>query len=93
MEQDILERLYFGRIVPWENRSGNTPEMDLFSGQVYQDVECLTQVLGDEEKEVLGRLLDNGSELERLQVCEGFKDGFRLGVQLVVAGLGGENQL
>ena len=28
MEQDILDRLYFGKIVPWENRRGNTPEMD-----------------------------------------------------------------
>ena len=29
MEQDILDRLYYGKIVPWENRRGNTPEMDL----------------------------------------------------------------
>ena len=25
MEQDILDRLYYGKIVPWENRRGNTP--------------------------------------------------------------------
>ena len=92
MEQDILDRLYYGKIVPWENRRGNTPEMDLLSGQVDQDIQWLKKVLGDKEKEVLGRLLENASELERLQVCEGFKDGFRLGIQFVVAGLGGEKQ-
>ena len=27
MEQDILDRLYYGKIVPWEKRRGNTPEM------------------------------------------------------------------
>ena len=25
-------------------------------------------------------------------LCEGFKDGFRLGIQFIVAGLGGEKQ-
>ena len=92
MEQDILDRLYYGKIVPWENRRGNTPEMDSLSGQVDQDIQWLKKVLGDEERNVLGRLLENASELERLQVCEGVKDGFRLGIQLVVAGLGGEKQ-
>ena len=69
MEQDILDRLYYGKIVPWENRRGNTPEMDLLSGQVDQDIQWLKKVLGDKEKEVLGHLLENASELERLQVC------------------------
>ena len=73
MEQDILDQLYYGKIVPWENQ-------------------WLKKALCDKEKEVLGRLLENASELERLQVCEGFKDGFRLGIQLVVAGLGGEKK-
>lgn len=92
MEQDILDRLYYGKIVPWENRRDNTPEMDSLSGQVDQDIQWLKRALCDKEKEVLERLLENVSELERLQVCEGFKDGFRLGVQLVVAGLGSEKQ-
>lgn len=92
MEQDILDRLYYGKIVPWENRRGNNPEIDSLSGQVEQDIQWLKRALCDKEKEVLGRLLENVSELERLQVCEGFKDGFRLGIQLVVAGLGSEKQ-
>ena len=92
MEQDILDQLYYGKIVPWENRRSNTPEMDSLSGQVDQDIQWLKKVLGDEERNVLGRLLENASELERLQVCDCFKDGFRLGIQLVVAGLGSEKQ-
>ena len=39
MEQDILEQLYFGRIVPWENRNDKTPEIEQCSEQVYQDME------------------------------------------------------
>lgn len=92
MEQDILSQLYYGNIVPWENRNDKTPEMEPFSDQVDKDIQCLEKLLDDEGKKVLERLLDNSAELERLMVCEGFKDGFRLGVQLVTAGMGSGNK-
>lgn len=50
MEQDILEQLYFGRIVPWENRNDKTPEIEQCSEQVYQDMEHLAQLLDEEWK-------------------------------------------
>ncbi|MDO4306958.1 MAG: hypothetical protein Q4C77_08990 [Eubacteriales bacterium] len=87
MEQDILSQLYYGNIVPWENRNDKTPAMEAFSDQVDKDIQCLEKLLDDEGKKVLERLLDNSAELERQMVCEGFKDGFRLGVQLVTAGM------
>lgn len=93
MEQDILEQLYFGRIVPWENRNDKTPEIEQCSEQVYQDVERLTQLLDEDGKKILERLMDNRSELESRQILEGFKDGFRLGVQLTAAGFGNKNKL
>ena len=79
MEQDILEQLYFGRIVPWENRNDKTPEMEQCSEQVYQDVERLTQLLDEDGKKILERLMDNRSELESHQILEGFKDGVPAG--------------
>ncbi|MCB6993237.1 hypothetical protein LI177_07070 [bacterium 210820-DFI.6.37] len=87
MEQGILNQLYYGKIVPWENRNDKTPEMEAFSEQVDQDIERLEKLLDDEGKKVLERLLDNSAELERQMVCEDFKDGFRLGVQLLTAGM------
>ena len=43
MEQDILEQLYFGRIVPWENRNDKTPEMEQCSEQVLEiKISCKT---------------------------------------------------
>lgn len=92
MEQDILNRLYYGHIVPWEKRNDKTPEMEPFNDQADQDIQFLENVLDDEGKKVLERLLDNSAEMERLMVCEGFKDGFRLGVQLMAAGLDGGNK-
>ena len=93
MEQDILEQLYFGRIVPWENRNDKTPEIEQCSEQVYQDMEHLAQLLDEDGKKILERLMDNRSELESHQILEGFKDVFRLGVQLTAAGLGNKNKL
>lgn len=87
MGQDILKQLYFGEIVPWENRNDKTPEMVLLSDQIDADIKVLEQLLDDTGKQMLERLLDNSAELERKLVFEGFKDGFRLGVQLTAAGL------
>ena len=86
MEQDILEQLYFGRIVPWENRNDKTPEMEQCSGQGLSGWRHLTQLLDRDRKKISRQLMDNRSELESHQILEGFKDGFRLGVQLT-AGL------
>lgn len=92
MGQDILNQLYYGKIVPWENRNDKTPEMGPLGEQVDQDIERLEKLLDDAGKKVLERLLDNSAELERQMVCEGFKDGFRLGVQLLTAGMGSGNK-
>ena len=53
----------------------------------------MTQLLDEDGKKILERLMDNRSELESQQILEGFKDGFRLGVQLTVAGLENKNKL
>lgn len=92
MEQDILNQLYYGKIVPWENQNDKSPEMETLSEQLDQDIESLKKLLDGKGKKILECLLDNSAELERRLVCEGFKDGFRLGVQLAVAGLGSEKQ-
>lgn len=87
-----MNALYYGHIVPWENRNDKTPEMEPYSEQADADIEALQKILDDAGKQILERLLDNSAELERLMICEGFRDGFRLGVQLVIAGLGSGNQ-
>lgn len=92
MEEDIIDQLYFGRIVPWEKQVEKTPEIEKYSNQAYEDIEYLQKLLNAEGKKVLERLLDNGSEVERFHVKESFKDGFCLGLQLAVAGLYNQKQ-
>ena len=87
MEEDIIEQLYFGRIVPWERQVEKLPEIEKYSDLVCEDIEYLQKRLDEVGKSVLERLLDNQSEVERFQVKESFKYGFRLGMQLAAAGL------
>lgn len=92
MGEDILDQLYYGKIVPWENQNDKAPEMIPISEQINSYIELLKKQLDDAGKSLLEQLLDNCADLEGKMVCEGFKDGFRLGVQLVIAGLGGDNK-
>lgn len=91
MEEDIIDQLYVGRIVPWERQVERSSEIEQYSDQVCEDIEYLQKQLDEVGKNVLERLLDNNSEVERFQIKESFKYGFRLGMQLVVAGLDGKN--
>lgn len=92
MEQDIIYELYYGRIVPWENGNDQTPELIPVKEQISADIEHLKGLLDREGNRLLERILDNSADLETHMVCEGFKDGFRLGVQLITAGLDGKKQ-
>ena len=93
MEEDIIDQLYFGRIVPWERQVEKAPEIEKYSDQICEDIEYLQKMLDEVGKSVLERLLDNNSEVERFQVKESFKYGFRLGMQLAATGLDSKNQL
>lgn len=93
MGDDILEQLYFGRIVPWEILNDQTPEMKKLNNQVYKDVERLEKLLDDDGKALLERIMENNAERERYSVCEEFKEGFRLGVQLTAAGIYGGKKM
>ena len=85
MEQDILTQLYFGKITPWEKRSGTDPEMDALRDRIDAETKALESMLPQEGVELLTRLLSDCSDLEARAVCEGFKDGYRLGVRLTAA--------
>ena len=43
MEQDILTHLYFGKIAPWEKRSGTDPEMDALRDRIDAEAKALEE--------------------------------------------------
>lgn len=90
MEQDILTQLYFGKITPWEKHSGTDPEMDALRDRIDTATQALDAMLPQEGREQLKRLLSDCSNLEARAVCEGFKDGYRLGVRLTATAFCGD---
>ena len=50
MGQDILKQLYFGEIVPWENRNDRTPEMAELAERIDGETERLEGLLDAEGK-------------------------------------------
>lgn len=67
--------------------------MKKLNNQVYKDVERLEKLLDDDGKALLERIMENNAERERHSVCEEFKEGFRLGVQLTAAGICGGKKM
>ena len=90
MEQDILTQLYFGKVAPWEKRSGTDPEMDALRDRINATTQALGTMLSQEGREQLKQLLSDCSDLEARAVCEGFKDGYRLGTKLTAAAFCGD---
>ena len=85
---DILEQIYYGKIAPWDSQRHGTPAIEKLKAQVSSETERLERLLDKEGKALLDQLLDDNADLEGQMVCEGFKDGFRLGAQITAASLG-----
>ncbi len=84
MGQDILEQLYYGKIVPWENNNDQSPRSQELRDLIDKDIHSLSDMLSDEGRSMLERFLENRSELADLAVCGAFKDGFRLRAQFTM---------
>ena len=84
MSESILDRLYYGRIVPWENKNDVTLQMQEVKGRIDDAFRSLAEQLSDEGKLLLETLMSDRSDLESLALCEAFKDGFRLGAEFAL---------
>ena len=84
MEQDFLDKLYFGKIVPWEKHKLDTTEMQEASKEVDSILERLSERLDDEGKKLLDQLMDARSDMTSLSEREAFKEGFRLGAEFTL---------
>ena len=84
MARDILERLFFGEIVPWEDRPEGTKEFQKINQELAQLSDTLENRLDETSEAVLDQYLSGRADLESMYCCENFKTGFRLGVQLIL---------
>lgn len=88
MGQDILTMLYYGKIAPWESGKAANPEAERLKERAAGETSRLEQMLDGEGRRLLEQLQDDSAQLEGQAACEAFRDGFRLGAQIMLAALG-----
>ncbi len=85
MAKDILSELFYGRIVPWENRPINIDEFRELNQKMSRVSDEMDECLGKDAKALLDQYLSDRADMEMLFSLDSFKTGLRLGIQLMVA--------
>lgn len=85
MAEDILSRLFYGQIDPWEDGPHDKEAGSKLHQEMSQFLESIEKKIDGETKELLEQYLVRRSDMSMMLQCDSFKTGFRLGIQLVLA--------
>ena len=78
-----LEDLYYGNIIPNEQRMTPGSEMEKAVARVTSCEKQLMERLGEAEQETLTKLIRSQHEINGITATENFILGFRLGVRIM----------
>lgn len=85
MAEDVLSRLFYGQIDPWEDGPHDKEAGSKLNCEMSQFLESIEKKIDGETKELLEQYLVRRSDMSMMLQCDSFKTGFRLGIQLVLA--------
>lgn len=80
---DTIRELFYGNIHPYERDIPKDSESDRLNQLIIRHDTALKATLNEQETEILEKLKDALTEQSSLSECEGFVNGFRLGVRLI----------
>ena len=80
---DTIRELFYGNIHPFERDVSKDSEGDRLNQLINRHTVTLKATLNDREIQILEKLKDALSEQRSLCECEGFVNGFSLGVRLM----------
>ena len=84
MKNELLRRLYFGEIHPWERTvPPDTDEQDL-NHRIDKNIQMLCGFMRTEEVAALEQFLGDIDSLKAEETVQAFIDGYRLGAQLML---------
>ena len=86
---DTIRELFSGNIHPFERDVPKDSEGDKLAKLTIRHENALKATLNESEAELLEKYKDAMTELSCLSECEGFINGFRLGVRLMAESLYG----
>ena len=78
-----LEDLYYGNITPCEQQMIPDSELKRAVDRVAKCEDQLAELLDEEEKHILARLIRSQHEINSVTATENFILGFRLGIRLM----------
>ena len=87
MPNDILSKLFYGQLDPWENSLRDRKEQTRLNMEMSQLWEVIEKKVDGETKELLERYLVLRSDMSMMYQCDQFKTGFQFGVQFLLAAL------
>lgn len=85
MKNDILDDLYYGRIIPWEQGPSDLEGRMKSEAKVNDLVVQLNTLLDEKGKSILSQLVDEQINSSLDVAADSFKSGFRLGAKLMKA--------
>ena len=80
---DTVKELFYGNIHPYERDIPKDSEGDKLNKLIISYDATIKETLNEQETETLEKLKDALTEQGSLSECEGFINGFRLGVRLI----------
>ena len=76
--------IYYGRISPYEMSISTTPEYQKLKALADKNEDLLKESLSQEQKELLGKLIESVTDISSISERDMFKAGFRLGMKLMI---------
>jgi len=88
--KDILHKLYFGCISPWECSVNRSVKENNIENKIELEKKYFKEILSDEDYERLNELEDLHQEVRVFENMRTFNYGFRMGVRIMCAVFCGE---
>ncbi|MDP4099399.1 hypothetical protein OIN60_22025 [Paenibacillus sp. P96] len=89
--QSILESLYYGDLVPQEQRVSQSPEYRGLNEQITESLNHWKKKLAEEDFNELEALTDLYHQVQGIDMASSFTNGFKLGAALMIEVLSGMN--
>ena len=84
MKNELLRRLYYGEIHPWERTAPPDANEQELNQRIDKSNQALRGCMRTEENATLEQLLGDIDSLKAEETVQAFIDGYRLGAQLML---------
>lgn len=84
MKNELLRRLYYGEIHPWERTAPPDADEQELNQRIDKNIQTIRGFMRTEEIATMDQLLGDIDSLKAEETVQAFIDGYRLGAQLML---------